>query len=176
MSNSFATPWTVACQALLSREETGVGCHSLCQGIFPTQGSNLHLVHWQVASLPRNHQGSTSHSQVLAMSRILGKIGLQWDLHNLSLFLHIVPPMAKVMRLRGRTGKGESGLKGASLDLLVHLPPKPESACLTALCFSLTLLTLTGAVPPHLPLKGINLELQLISLLGVKKMSRLKPL
>ena len=121
MSNSFATPWTVACQALLSREETGVGCHSLCQGIFPTQGSNLHLVHWQVASLPRNHQGSTSHSQVLAMSRILGKIGLQWDLHNLSLFLHIVPPMAKVMRLRGRTGKGESGLKGASLDLLVHL-------------------------------------------------------
>ena len=30
--------------------------------------------------------------------------------------------MAKVMRLRGPTGKGESGLKGASLDLLVHLP------------------------------------------------------
>ena len=28
--------------------------------------------------------------------------------------------MAKVMRLRGPTGKGESGLKGASLDLLVH--------------------------------------------------------
>ena len=84
--------------------------------------------------------------------------------------------MAKVMRLRGPTGKGKSGLKGASLDLLVHLPPKPESACLTALCFSLTLLTLTGAVPHHLPLKGINLELQLISLLGVKKMSRLKPL
>ena len=32
-----------------------------------------------------------------------------------------VPPVAKVMRLRGPTGKGES-LKGASLDLLVHLP------------------------------------------------------
>ena len=29
--------------------------------------------------------------------------------------------MAKVMRLRGPTGKGESGLKGASLDLLMHL-------------------------------------------------------
>ena len=33
-----------------------------------------------------------------------------------------VPPMAKVMRLRGLTGKGESCLKGVSLDLLVHLP------------------------------------------------------
>ena len=37
--------------------------------------------------------------------------------------------MAKVMRLRGPTGKGESGLKAASLDLLVHLPP---NQCLPA--------------------------------------------
>ena len=59
-----------------------------------------------------------------------------------------VPPVAKVMRLRGQTGKGESGLKGASLDFLEHLPPKPESACHAALCFLLMLLTLTGAVPP----------------------------
>ena len=29
--------------------------------------------------------------------------------------------MAKVMRLRGPTGKGELGLKGASLDLFLHL-------------------------------------------------------
>ena len=30
---------------------TGVGCHALLQGIFPTQGSNLHLLcllHWQM--------------------------------------------------------------------------------------------------------------------------------
>ena len=33
-----------------------------------------------------------------------------------------VPPVAKVMRLRGPKGKSELGLKGASLDLLVHLP------------------------------------------------------
>ena len=84
--------------------------------------------------------------------------------------------MAKVMRLRGLTGKGEPGLKGASLDFLEHLPPKPESACRTALCFSLTLLTLTEAVLHHLPLKGINLELHSIRLLGVKRMSMLKPL
>ena len=55
--------------------------------------------------------------------------------------------MAKVMRLRGPTGKGESGLKGASLNFLEHLPPKPESACLTALCFPLILLTLQRGYP-----------------------------
>ena len=36
-------------------KNTGVGCHFLLQGIFPSQGSNpgiLHLLHWQVGSLP----------------------------------------------------------------------------------------------------------------------------
>ena len=36
-------------------KNTGVGCHFLLQGIFPTQGSNLCLLcllHWQVDSLP----------------------------------------------------------------------------------------------------------------------------
>ena len=35
-------------------KNTGVGCHALLQGIFPTQGSNLHLLgllHWQAGSL-----------------------------------------------------------------------------------------------------------------------------
>ena len=48
MSDS-ATPWPVAHQAPLSRnslgENTGVGCHFLLQGIFPTQGSNPGLLH-----------------------------------------------------------------------------------------------------------------------------------
>ena len=33
-------------------------CHFLLQGIFPTQGLNLCLLHWQVDSLPLSHQGS----------------------------------------------------------------------------------------------------------------------
>ena len=45
----------VARQAPLSRNSpgkyTGVGRHSLLQGIFPTQGSNLGHLHWQVDSL-----------------------------------------------------------------------------------------------------------------------------
>ena len=36
-------------------KNTGVGCHTLLQGIFPTQGRKLCLLclfHWQVGSLP----------------------------------------------------------------------------------------------------------------------------
>ena len=36
-------------------EKTGVGCRTLLQGIFPTQGLNpwfLCLLHWQISSLP----------------------------------------------------------------------------------------------------------------------------
>jgi len=44
----FATLWTVAYQALylwdFSGKDTGVGYHFLPQGIFPIQGSNLHLL------------------------------------------------------------------------------------------------------------------------------------
>ena len=34
------------------------GCHFLLQGIFLTQGSNTHLLHWPTDSLPMSHQGS----------------------------------------------------------------------------------------------------------------------
>ena len=37
---------------------TGVGCHFLLQGIFPTQGSNPGLLHWQADSLPLHKLGS----------------------------------------------------------------------------------------------------------------------
>ena len=58
----FTTPWNEAHQAPLSiglsRQEywSGVmGCHFLLQGVFLTQGWNLHLLcllHWQAGSLP----------------------------------------------------------------------------------------------------------------------------
>ena len=35
-----------------------VSCHFLFQGILPTQGLNLHLLHWQKDSLPLSHVGS----------------------------------------------------------------------------------------------------------------------
>ena len=67
MSDSFATPWTVAHQAPLCPwdspgKNTGVGCHFLLQGIFPTQGLHLHLLHWQADSLPLSHQRSPNNT------------------------------------------------------------------------------------------------------------------
>ena len=41
----------------------GVGCHAPLQGIFPTQGSNLpllHLLHWQAGSLPLEPHGKST--------------------------------------------------------------------------------------------------------------------
>ena len=58
----FATLWTVACQAPLSvgfaRQEYGVDCHSLLQGIFQTQGLNPGLLHCRQILHHLNHQGS----------------------------------------------------------------------------------------------------------------------
>ena len=56
----FATPWTVACQALLSMNSlgnnTGVSSCSLLQGIFPTQGSNPGLPHCRQILYHLSHQ------------------------------------------------------------------------------------------------------------------------
>ena len=48
-------------------KNTEVGHHFLLQGIFLTRGPNpclLHLLHWQVDSLPVSHQGSPIHSSL----------------------------------------------------------------------------------------------------------------
>ena len=62
------TPWTVAPRLLcpwdFPGKNTGVGCHFLLQGIFPTQRSNLHLLHWQAVSLPLSHTGVNESESV----------------------------------------------------------------------------------------------------------------
>ena len=62
VSDSFATPWTIACQSppsmRFSRQEYWSGLPFPPPRIFPTQGSNLHLLHWQADSLPLSHKGS----------------------------------------------------------------------------------------------------------------------
>ena len=61
-------------------KNTGVGCHALLQGIFPTQGSNPHLLYllcWQVGSLPLVLPGKaslyTGATSVLG-DRVLGEV------------------------------------------------------------------------------------------------------
>ena len=71
-----ATPWTVARQAPLSMnssgKNTGVGCHSLLHGIFPTQESNPGLMrcrwilyclsYWESYPRPPTHTPTYPHT------------------------------------------------------------------------------------------------------------------
>ena len=42
-------------------KNTRVGGNALLQGMFPTQGLNLHLLHWQADFLPLCHLGSPDY-------------------------------------------------------------------------------------------------------------------
>ena len=57
----FATSWTIALQACLSKEfsrqEYWSGCHFLLQSIFPAQRSNLGLLHCRQIFYHLSHQG-----------------------------------------------------------------------------------------------------------------------
>ena len=53
-------PTRVLCPWDFPGKNTGVGYHFLLQGIFPTQGLNPQLLHWQADSLPLSHPGCPS--------------------------------------------------------------------------------------------------------------------
>ena len=60
---TLVIPWTIAHQAPLSMgfsKNTGVGSHSLLQGIFPIQGLNSGLPHCRWILYHLNHEGSPS--------------------------------------------------------------------------------------------------------------------
>ena len=53
-------PTRLLCPWDFPGRNTGVGCHCLLQGTFPTQGWNPGLLHWQADSLPLSRQGSSA--------------------------------------------------------------------------------------------------------------------
>ena len=69
----------------------------------------------------------------------------------------IDPTHDKVMQ-RDLMGKVDQDLRDP-LDLLEHLPQNQNLSVLLSYAFRQTLLILMGAVPDHLSLKEINLEL-----------------
>ena len=89
MTNSLETyglqPARVFCPWDSSGKNTGVGCHAFLQGIFPTQGSNphlLHLLHWQAGSLPPTPAGKRPLIQHISPKKTnsgLGKWGTNKD-------------------------------------------------------------------------------------------------
>ena len=73
MSNSLQphrlySPWT------FSNKNTGVGCLSLLQGIFPTQGSNPGLPHCRQILYQLNHKGSPVNTLNLNLKNISHRI------------------------------------------------------------------------------------------------------
>ena len=83
-------PARLLCPWDFPRKRTGVGCHFLLQGDFPTQGWNLHLLHWQTDSLSLGHLGSRWSPGLLPFgNNAPGEVGnctncsnAQWDNFN----------------------------------------------------------------------------------------------
>ena len=62
---NYSLPWTY------EGKNTGVVCHFLFQGIFPTQESNLSLLHWQADSLPLSHLRSLEGLSILYLITLI---------------------------------------------------------------------------------------------------------
>ena len=56
----FETPTRLLCPWDFPGKSTGVGCHSLLQGIFPTQGLNPRLLHCRQMLLPSEPPGKSN--------------------------------------------------------------------------------------------------------------------
>ena len=86
MSNSLQPhglePARLLCSWHSPGKNTGVGCHFLLQGIFPTQRSNLSLLRWQVDSLPLHPLGSPiwiyPYVKTLGIAHICSTCTLVW--------------------------------------------------------------------------------------------------
>ena len=83
------------------------------------------------------------------------------------------PPVAKVMRKEAQHMQRRDRASGVPLEILEHLPPKPESAYFTALCSHLHLWLYRGLSPTTSLWKRVNLQLQLIKFLGVTRVFQL---
>ena len=91
------TPWArFVCPWDFPGKITRVGCHALLQGILPTQGSNLHLLHWQVSSLPLSHLGSrvSGNTHICRVRNSRG--GAQ---KSAPYFLQVIPMHTQVLEL-----------------------------------------------------------------------------
>ena len=67
----FATPWNVAYSLLcpwdFPGKSTGVDCHFLLQGIFPTQGLNSGLPHCKQMFYHLSHQGRCFFDKLISL-------------------------------------------------------------------------------------------------------------
>ena len=77
------------------------------------------------------------------------------------------PPVAKVMRKEAWHTQKWDRASVVPLEILEHLPPKPESAYFLLCALTYTSDFTGGCAPPPLSEKRVNLQPQLIKFLGV---------
>ena len=111
----FVTPKTIACQASLltnSRgKNTGVDSHSLLQGISPTQGWTLGLLHYRRILYHLRHQGSND-LKIRQFQDFLGNLVVKTPCFHCSRYgfnpwwgAKILDAVAKVQPKRGKKKK-----------------------------------------------------------------------
>ena len=83
------SPTRLLCPWDSTGKKTGVGCHSLLQGVFPTQGSMLSLLHLQVDSLVSELPGKPSH-----LSYFLLNFGMETSAGRSYTWLVLLPKLA----------------------------------------------------------------------------------
>ena len=157
MSDSFVTPWTVACQAPLSmefsRQEYWSGLPSLLHGIFPTQGLKLSLLHCRQIFYHLSYQGSPNTVNLNPIESCMCAKLLQ-------LYQTLCDPMD--CSLQGSSVHGS--LQARTLEN-TGLPCPPPGDLLTQgsnPCLLSPLHWQAGSLPLALPSKMAFLEVQMV--------------
>ena len=115
MSDSL-WPSRLLCSRNFPGKNTGVACHFLLQGTFPTQGSDLHLLqllHWQADSLPLSHLGSPFYK-----SQIVGILDfISHTFHHRIQLSHSITPVTDDKYINGHDCFNTTALDSELLNL-----------------------------------------------------------
>ena len=82
-------------------KNTGVGCHALLQGIFPTQGLNPGFLHCRWILYCLSHQGRPCR-YISCMIYVGGKMWFKWKVFYLSQISGISRNMYKLSNIKNR--------------------------------------------------------------------------
>ena len=113
-------------------KNTGVGCHSLLQGIFPTQGSNLGFLHFRQIRYHLSHQESPMCCIVLViilplLAKALNPLDLSYSL--VSILRPHLPGLSTEPPLRQCRIQGENNQGGHVINICRYqnsMIPRPR--------------------------------------------------
>ena len=143
-------------------KNTGVGCHALLQGIFPTQGPKPHflgLLHWQVVLYCLRHLGSRLKSCVsLRASCVRGQIlisdsllcGYWWFIFFLKLCISGTSLVAQWLRFQASSAEGPA--QGTRPHMLGLRPGESEVKSHSRVRLFATPWTVAHQAPPSMGL------------------------